>query len=47
MKCPPGTVAVWYSMEKWALGVEVIWVWNKALSVISGYLVSYSNISDL
>lgn len=47
MKCPPGKVGVWDSMEEWALELRYMWVWNIALSLTSfGYSVSFSNLSD-
>lgn len=35
MKCPPGKVGVWDSMEEWALELRYMWVWNIALSLTS------------
>ena len=48
MKWPPGEVAVWCSVEEWALELRQMWVWNIVLSLTSsGYLVSYSKLSVL
>ena len=41
MKCPPGEVAIWYSVKEWGLELREMWIWNTALSMTSsGCLVS-------